>query len=248
MFKKRFLNDKSVIVLKQNDFVNNQFYPSKLYSFVNSLLPSQSWKLSKIAGRPGWIIQQIVKLSISDIVYEDVAIILDSDAFFVKHLSIFDVFPQSTSRYLIRRNQLDESSMHRAHISKSREILNIPQGNTSFHYMSWPVIWYKDYIVQLQEYLSEIHNQHWQNSLFEAGVISEYNLYGIYIEEILKPKNLDIIEKSLFIGIWDKEDFEKFISNDFSVDKDIFCMVVQSNLGVSVNEYKKQISNFLKRN
>jgi hypothetical protein len=249
MFRKRFSNEKSVIVLKQNDFVSNQFYPSKLYSVVNNLLPGQSWRLSKIKGRPGWIIQQIVKLCMPDIVHEDVAIFLDSDIFFIKHFSIYDIFPQLTGRVLARRNPLSESSMHREHISRSREILKIHQGNTDFHYnSSFPAVWYKDYVVQLQEYLSRIYNQHWQNSLFEAGVISEYNLYGIYVEEILKPNNLELINKPLDIGIWDKEIFERFISDDFSVDKDIVCMVVQSNLGISVNEYQQQINNFLERN
>ena len=247
MFKQRFSHEKSVTILKQNDFVSNQFYLSKLYALVNHLLPSQSWRLSKIAGRSGWIIQQIVKLSIPDIVHEDAAIILDSDIFFIKHFSIFDLFPQSIGRVLARNNPLTESGMHRKHITKAREILKIPQGNTNFHYMSCPTIWYKDYIVQLQEYISQSYNQHWQNSLFEAGIISEYSIYGIYVEEILKPENLEII-KPLEMGIWDKEGFQRFISDDFQVDKNVFCMIVQSNLGISVDEYQQQINNFLARN
>ena len=62
-FKEKISNDKLVIILKQNDFIKKQFYPSKLYSLVNKVLPNQSWRLNKIAGKPGWIIQQIVKLS-----------------------------------------------------------------------------------------------------------------------------------------------------------------------------------------
>lgn len=63
VFKEKFSDDKLVIILKQNDFIKTQFYPSKLYSLVNKVLPNQSWRLNKIAGKPGWIIQQIVKLS-----------------------------------------------------------------------------------------------------------------------------------------------------------------------------------------
>jgi len=248
LFKKRFSNEETVIILKQNDFVNSQFYATKLHSLVNYFLPSQSWRLSNIAGRPGWIIQQIVKLSIPDIVQEDAAIILDSDMFFIKHLSIFDIVTHSKNRVLVRINPLTESGMHRKHITKAREILNISQDDTNFHYMSWPVVWYKDYIVQLQEYLLQIHNKPWQNSLFEAGIISEYSIYGIYLEEVLKPKNLKLIEKPLSIGIWLKEDFQKFISDDFIVDKDIYCLVVQSNLGISVTEYKQKINKFLEKN
>jgi hypothetical protein len=249
LFKKRFSNEETVIILKQNDFVNSQFYATKLHSLVNYFLPSQSWRLSNIAGRPGWIVQQIVKLSIPDIVQEDAAIILDSDMFFIKHFSIYDIFPQSIGRVLARRHPLTESGMHRKHITKAREILKLPHGDTSFHYNStFPAIWYKDYIVQLQAYLTQTYNQPWQNSLFEAGIISEYNLYGIYIEEIVKPINLKLIKQVLEIGMWEKKDFERFISDDFQVDKEKFCIVVQSNLGLSVNEYQQQINNFLDKN
>lgn len=53
LFKEKFLDDKLVIIYKQNDFVKKQFYPSKLYSLVNKVLPNQSWRLNKISGRPG---------------------------------------------------------------------------------------------------------------------------------------------------------------------------------------------------
>jgi len=141
---------------------------------------------------------------------------------------------------------LDRGVHFSDHISKSREILKIPSGESDFHYMSWPVVWYKDLILQFQEYLSNTYNQHWQNVLHEAGIISEYTLYGIYVEEVLRLKNLDIISEPLHVGIWDKEDFQRFLSNGFSVDSNIFCIVVQSNLEIEVNEYYQKISCFLK--
>jgi hypothetical protein len=209
-------------------------------------LPNQSWRLNKIAGRPGWIHQQIVKLSIPDIVKEDAIIILDSDVFFIKSFSVSQLLSQSTQRALIRIHPLSESGMQREHMSKSREILNIPPGNTDFHYLAWPVVWYKDLIIQLQEYLSKTNNQHWQYTLLEAGVISEYTLYGLYLEEILKYENLNVITEQLHLGIWDKHDFKRFLSDDFSLHPNTFCIVVQSNLGIDVKEYYQKINNFLK--
>jgi len=101
VFKEKFSDDKLVIILKQNDFIKTQFYPSKLYSLVNKVLPNQSWRLNKIAGKPGWIQQQIIKLSIPEIVKEDVAIILDSDIFFIKPFSIFQRWIQLRSAILV---------------------------------------------------------------------------------------------------------------------------------------------------
>jgi len=45
LFKENFSDDKSVIIYKQNDFIKQQFYPSKLYSLVNKVLPNESWRL-----------------------------------------------------------------------------------------------------------------------------------------------------------------------------------------------------------
>lgn len=247
LFKEKFSDDNLVIVLKENDFIKKQFYPSKLYSFVNKVLPNQSWRFNKSAGRPGWIIQQIVKLSIPDIVKEDLVIILDSDMFFIKPCSIFQIVPQSNGRILIRSHPSSEAAMQREFMSISRDILKIPPGNTDFHYVSWPVIWYKDLVLQFQEYLSNTYNRHWQNVLHDAGgVLSEFCLYGIYVEEVLKLKNLDIISKPLHVGIWDKQDFQRFLSDDFSIDDDIFFIVVQSNLEIEVNEYYQKINSFFK--
>lgn len=165
LFKEKFLDDNSGIIYKQNAFIKKQFYPSKRYSLVKKVLPNQSWRLNKISGRPGWIQQQIAKLSIPDIVKEDVVTILDSDIFFIKPFSIYQVVPRSTRRVLICSHPSCEAAMQCDHISKSREILKIPSGNSDFHYMSWLVVWYKDSIVQLQECLSNTYNQHWHNVL-----------------------------------------------------------------------------------
>ena len=63
---------------------------------------------------------------------------------------------------------------------------------------------------------------------------------------MLRLKNLDIISEPLHVGIWDRQDFQRFLSDDFSIDTDIFFIVVQSNLEIEVNEYYQKISSFLK--
>ena len=248
LFKNSFSSDESVTILTQNDYVDNKFYPTKLYNFINTLVPSQSWRISKQSGRPGWIIQQIVKLNIPNIIEEDAALIVDSDVFFIKPFSIFDIVSSSfNTRVLIRQHPLDESALQRNHIAKSREILAIPPGNTDFHYMSWPVVYYKDWGKLLLEYIQKKHEHSWQNVLYDANIFSEYSIYGIYIDEILKPNDLNVIEKSFYKGIWSRNDFNQFIAGKFNLDQNTFCIVVQSNLSIPVESYKKYFQSFLEK-
>ena len=248
LFKNSFASDESVTILTQNDYVDNIFYPTKLYNFINTLTPSQSWRISKQSGRPGWIIQQIVKLNIPNIIEEDAALIVDSDVFFIKPFSIFDIVDSSfNTRVLIRQHPLNESAMQRKHIAKSREILAIPPGNTDFHYMSWPVVYYKDWGKLLLEYIQKKHDHSWQNVLYDTNIFSEYSIYGIYLDEILKPNDLNVVEKSFYQGIWDRNDFNQFIAGKFNLNQNIFCIVVQSNLSIPVESYSKHFKYFLEK-
>ncbi|MDO8953189.1 MAG: DUF6492 family protein, partial [Draconibacterium sp.] len=157
------------------------------------------------------------------------------------------LFTQQNFKLLIKRHPLVESGMQREYMFKSRNTLNLPEGSTDYHYMSWPVIWYKDIVLELQNYLNKCYKQNWQKSLYDAVTISEYCLYGIFVEEILKPNDLKIIDEKIYFGIWDQDDFMKFISNDFTDIKNEVCVVIQSNLGMSVHEYKKQVDQFLEK-
>jgi hypothetical protein len=245
IFKKSFADDNDVMILKQEDFVPKYFYPTYLYSSIKKLCPNQTWRFNKIAGRPGWIIQQIVKLCIPEIISEDVAIILDSDVLFIKPVSIYETFHNTTHKSLTRIHLSVGSAMHSEYVSRSRVILKLPVGNANLHYMSWPAIWYKDWVVELQEYLFCLYKSSWQEVLYKANIFSEYNLYGIFIEEVLKPKNLSIIDYPLYTGIWHKEDFNRLIKSDLSVQDQTLCVVIQSNMGIPVNQYKEKIDYYL---
>ena len=63
---------------------------------------------------------------------------------------------------------------------------------------------------------------------------------------MLRLKNLDIISEPLHVGIWDKQHFQKFLSDDLPIETNTICIIVQSNLEIEINEYYQKISSFLK--
>ncbi len=245
-FKKCFILDKNAIVLRQNDYVSKAFYPSISYQILHKLLPSQSWRLGKYAGRPGWIIQQIVKLCIPQIIIEDAAFVVDSDVFFIRPFSIHEILDNSDKdRILIRISPSDESALQRKHISKSRGLFSLPEGATDFHYMSWPTLLYKDWLQSLQQYLTSKYNKNWQIHLHDANIISEYSIYGIYVEEVARYENYKTITTPLYEGIWSKEDFFNFISGKLLHNPKALCIVIQSNLGIPVKDYMQHVQSYL---
>ncbi|CAG1022311.1 hypothetical protein MTYM_01623 [Methylococcales bacterium] len=247
-FRDKFSLDKNVIILKQNDYVADYFYSTFLYRLLNRIAPQQSWRLHTQSGRPGWIVQQIVKLSLPDIIDEDAAFIIDSDVFFIRPFSIHEIVSQSPDeRILMRRQSTDQRLIHEKHIQRSREILGLETGTAEFNYMSWPAIFYKDWVKNLQSYLEKKNDCHWQYTLFEANTISEYSIYGVYIDEVAKFKNCKIIATPLHQGIWSYEDFIDFINRKTSYGADKVCIVIQSNLDISVEQYKKHFYSFLNK-
>lgn len=248
IFRTALSDDDGVVLLKQNDYIDAMFYQGSLYRFIKSILPSsQHWRLSRYEGRPGWILQQIIKLSIPDILAdEDAALVLDSDVFFIKPFSVQDLVGSAeVDRVLVRLQPTDESAMHRDYMAKAREILALPVGETNFHYMSYPFVYYKDWGRSLLAYIEQKHDVSWQRVLFNAIWFSEYCTYGIYIEEILMPDRLRIIEKPFYTGIWDRQDFDAFIEGKLNYNENTFCIVVQSNLSISPKNYSDYLERFL---
>ena len=65
--------------MPQGSMVNAVFYPTTRYLVVKKILPSQAWRCGKFAGRPGWFVQQVVKLNAPYVVDTPVIVVLDSE-------------------------------------------------------------------------------------------------------------------------------------------------------------------------
>jgi hypothetical protein len=236
LFKSYFDGD-DIVILTQNDFVERCFYASRWYTFVSRVAPGQAWRFSSHVGRPGWVIQQIVKLSIPEMIPIGPVVVLDSDIVFLRKFDDSDLGVSGNKRVLTRIEPESETAKQRMHIEKSRQILGLPPGSTDHHYMSWPAILYPDWVSAMRRHLEKINRKPWQKVLYEAGSISEYSLYGIFLEEVLKPENLLINKEPFNFIIWDRASFEDLIYKRFSLEEKYLCITVQSNLGVPVGEY-----------
>lgn len=244
------LGSNNIEYIDQEELVDPIFYPKPIYKIIKKIAPSQVWRFEKSGGRPGWIIQQIAKLASPKIIKDNPIVFLDSDVFFIRDFGANTLNLENQSRTLIRITPRDEAAKHRKRIERARNFLALPSGATEHNYMGSPVIWHPDWALQLHSHIENVHNKYWQQALFDARYISEYSLYGIFVEEVIKPKRITINETPYYHIVWDRESFERFkvgVFDKAAAPESKICVIVQSNLDISVTEYEHLLNKIISR-
>jgi hypothetical protein len=247
-FKRAFRDDPAVDITCQQDVVDRCFYPDLLYHAISRLAPSQKWRLKHHAGSPGWIVQQIVKLSCTNWVSDGAVIFVDSDLIFTRPFALADLGVKAHERVLVRITPAAEASRHRKHLDHSRRILYLPAGSSDHHYMGYPAIWYTDWVTALQHHLEKNSRDGWQRALHRAQHISEYTLYGLFVEEVLRPSSLVIQSTPFHRIVFDHDSFQQLrreAQAGYLKGQSQLTLVVQSNLGIDVNEYEEILASII---
>ncbi len=249
-FQNALGHSKEVELICQEELVDPGFYPDNLYKLTKKLAPGQVWRLDKHAGKPGWIIQQIVKLSSNRLIENEPIIFLDSDIFFYRRFSLEeDLGLHDGKRVMVRILPESESAKHRHHITHSRQFFELPEGPTDTTYMAYPAIWHPDWLNQMQKHIEKLKGRHWQKALLAADFnISEYTLYGIFIDEVLKPYDLTICDHSFDLIAWDRASFDTIRSdvlNNRSLPAEKLTLCIQSNLNIPVSDYEDMLQAIL---
>ena len=179
LFKQLTKGDDVDIVI-QNDLVDKRFYPAAwYYPLLERILPSQAWRFENFAGRNGWIIHIIVKLSISGFIEDQPAVLLDSDSFFTHPFSDEDLENPASQRVLVKWIPDSPIPAQQRHLRRTREILGAPEGLMAHNYQSHPEVWYPDWVAQLQKHLEGKYAKPWQDALLDAGTISSLSIGSI---------------------------------------------------------------------
>lgn len=241
-FGQAFADDDLVQLVEQQEVVSSRFYPRWFYPLVQRLVPqAQHWRFERHEGRIGWIVQQIVKLSCSRWISDGAVAMVDSDLVFTRPFGPDDLGITDSTRTLLRITPEHESSRHRRHLLMSRDLLGLPPGSSEHHYMGSPAIWYVDWLRALQQHLAQRAAGDWQQPLYAAVDISEYTIYGLFVEEVLKPAGLVARTAPFHHIVYDLETFRQLMAGRQDLDplrERCLTLVVQSNLGLPVAAYR----------
>lgn len=251
-FKNTLGSSGEIELVCQEDFVDSAFYPDWLYRLTKKIAPDQAWRLHSRAGKSGWIIQQIVKLASTRIVKQGAIVFLDSDIFFYRPFSLpNDLGIREGEKILVRILPEEEGAKHRHHINNARRFFDLPDGSTDTTYMGFPAIWHTDWLEKMQHHIEQLKGKPWQAALLEVDFpISEYTLYGVFIDEVLKPAQLTIRDQPFNLIAWDRPSFETLrsdILHGHPLPADRLTLCIQSNINIPIQEYDDMLRALLRQ-
>ena len=139
----------------------------------------------------GWVLQQLLKLSMPAFAPEDVYLFVDSDVAFLKDFDPARMFVHD-GKVRLFCEQFDESwpIVARARGQRWRRVSQRLLGarqNTAprASYVGNVISWRRDVVLSLQRHLDRGWGRSWQERIARCPTCSEYMLYGQYVENVL---------------------------------------------------------------
>lgn len=220
-----------------------------LPGWLRQLPFGRKWWLN-LRGLPvrGWILQQIVKLSVAEAIDADVFIFADSDVAFVRPFDVSEVLRADGRVRLYRAPRKTEDFSEPRHCAWYRHAaqtfgLSGPAHEQS-DYISQLVTWRRDTLQQLTQAIAERGGRRWQAVLANTLDFSEYTLYGVFAEHVLGEASghywadRELCYCSWHHDIQGREDLLRFLQE---IPSSYCSVLVQSNLNVSPADYAENL-------
>lgn len=207
---------------------------------VESVLPwwiikspfKNGWFSFKSIPLRNWIVQQLVKLSMAEIVEEDILIFVDSDVVFVKNFSL-NSFIQGDRVRLFREPAVVP---HESELGKwtniSTNLLKIPAVDfPASNYLGNFIVWKRDNVLALYQHLEQVHGKNWLEVIANSWHLSEYILYGVFVEYVLgETSNHYYDDRLICHNYWDTTPMSNNKIKDFfsNIPQQCFAVMVSA--------------------
>ncbi|MCP5198351.1 MAG: hypothetical protein H6974_16475 [Gammaproteobacteria bacterium] len=216
-----------------------------LPGWLRKLPFGRKWWLN-LRGLPvrGWILQQIVKLSVAEAIDADLYLFVDSDVAFIRPFQVSTVMNEagqvrlfSAPRKPEDRNEPRHCAWYR-HAGKTFGLSG--EAYQKNDYISQLVVWRRDTLQQLTGQIAEKGGRQWQAVLANTLDFSEYVLYGVFAEHVLGDASGHFsTESELCYCSWHHriESCEDLLAFMRDIPERYPAVLVQSNLGISPTDY-----------
>lgn len=156
--------------------------------FIDMKLRQQWW--CKGLGRvSGWVAQQLIKLSASDLTDAELLIFMDSDIVLVKPLSVDRLLTDGRIN-LLQVPMRSDLTEHQAWYRLARQLLALPDSTPPrYNYIGQLVTWDRANLIKLHAHIAKAFNEPWQRVVSRRNNLAEYILYGVFCDEVLGPAN-----------------------------------------------------------
>jgi hypothetical protein len=158
----------------------------------------------------GWIIQQIVKLSVDAVTRAEVCVFLDSDA--ILTTSFDPGAAKRDGKVPMFREILPAEIRHNTlwHAAAGR-LLGLPTARTiRTSYVTLPLTWLRANVIKLQRHIERTTGRGWVESLCGLDTMSECVLYGRFCEEVLRDESGHYFDDTVqMLSHWDTKPLDE---------------------------------------
>jgi hypothetical protein len=150
--------------------------------------------VSRAASVPvsGWLVQQIAKIAVAEILDENVLVMVDSDATFVRDVAS-TAFARDGKVRLYRGDGAITADMS-SHLTWHRTacaLLGVPSDWPPVDdYIGQIISWDRALVREMCTRIEQVSGISWYAALVRARNVSEYLLYGTFVEKVAGPERV----------------------------------------------------------
>jgi hypothetical protein len=189
----------------------------------------------------GWIMQQAIKISAPDITDADVFLYLDTDVFLIRPFNVGTVVKDGRVRLLVSPGMGDLET-HRPWHRTASKLLGLPTRDYfGADFIGHAVTWRRDVCLEMRERISSVADAHWFSMITRQRQLSEYILYGIFVQEVLGSGDLRHAPTSeeLCLSSWDYSNARHLAER---LEPQHVAVNLQSNLHLPMPEVRKLLN------
>jgi hypothetical protein len=151
-------------------------------------LRSNAWIQARGVPIRGWLLQQLIKLAVAEQLDADVLVSADSDVALLRPFGLSS-FVDGSGRVVLyeRPDHVDERLPDHVRWHRSAEtVLGVEAADPPMpDYVSSLVPWKRENVLALLDHIQTTTGRHWLQALASAWNVSEFTLYGRFVQDVL---------------------------------------------------------------
>jgi Family of unknown function (DUF6492) len=219
------------------------------FSFINN---RSIWFSFRTRFMIGWQVQQLVKMEMAFRVEQQGLLYCDSDVFFIRPFDVSTFSSNSKFRFYstIHKFPREDAPNPTYMIAASKQLGLGAEPFPCPSYIDNMVTWHAPTVRAMCDHIQQTSRKDWKAALGRNFIISEYSLYGLYVDHILPDQsNFQPTTQSICKTAWSGTAMT-------TTELDAFCdsllpaqvaVGFQSFLGVSVQDLSLQLQRAIKQ-
>ena len=152
----------------------------------------------------GWMMQQVLKLEMCRQLSVDTVLLIDSDVELVRPITEATFRCGERARLYRRPKRIDSQlPNHMEWIRVSRLLLGLPAAEfPASEYISSLCVWEPAVVRAMLAHVEQVTGMHWMDAVVGQPTFSEWTLYGVFAEDVMKYEESAMTESSLCHSYW----------------------------------------------